>query len=214
MWRHYFGGTDAVIMVVDSTDRERRGRQMLAASLRLWCRLLTRVTSALHRRVQLARQELHRALDTDVLQGAHLLLLANKQDLRDAMGPGQLSTELALTDIRGRQWRIQGSSAVTGEGLKEGLDWLAQVSGRRPAPSPLPRARANALAPGQCQRPPSDRTRVAVMARSSWERRVRTGQHLRTSRWTRATAIRPDCRSTSQPHCGAHLTCKSPGSRL
>lgn len=111
MWRHYFGGTDAVIMVVDSTDRER---------------------------VQLARQELHRALDTDVLQGAHLLLLANKQDLRDAMGPGQLSTELALTDIRGRQWRIQGSSAVTGEGLKEGLDWLAQQLGEESADGAAP----------------------------------------------------------------------------
>jgi hypothetical protein len=34
---------------------------------------------------------------------------------------------LALTARQDRQWTIQSTSAVKGEGLSEGMDWLANV---------------------------------------------------------------------------------------
>jgi ADP-ribosylation factor-like protein 2 len=33
---------------------------------------------------------------------------------------------LQLASIGGRHWRIQGCSAVTGDGLAAGIDWLVQ----------------------------------------------------------------------------------------
>lgn len=38
--------------------------------------------------------------------------------------PAQVSEALGLTDLRQREWQIMGCSALTGEGLFEGMDWL------------------------------------------------------------------------------------------
>ena len=32
-----------------------------------------------------------------------------------------------MSNLKGRSWLVQGSSAITGQGLKEGLDWMASV---------------------------------------------------------------------------------------
>ncbi|WAR20026.1 ARL2-like protein [Mya arenaria] len=50
------------------------------------------------------------------LAGATLLVFANKQDL-----PG---AGLDLDEITTHHWLIQGCSAVTGENLLEGIDWI------------------------------------------------------------------------------------------
>jgi hypothetical protein len=34
---------------------------------------------------------------------------------------------LELNKLRNRQWFIQGTNAITGEGLYEGLDWLTKT---------------------------------------------------------------------------------------
>lgn len=52
-----------------------------------------------------------------------LLVLANKQDLPDALTPASISETLQLTDIKNRSWSIQKTSAITGEGLEHGFDW-------------------------------------------------------------------------------------------
>lgn len=52
-----------------------------------------------------------------------LLILANKQDLPEALTPTNISESLQLTDIKNRSWSIQKTSAVTGEGLEMGFDW-------------------------------------------------------------------------------------------
>lgn len=98
-WATYFRGTHAVVMVVDSTDRGR---------------------------VAVTRDELFRLLGHDDLAGAVVLVFANKQDLKDAMTPAEISDALSLHAIKAHDWHIQACCALTGEGLYDGLGWIAQ----------------------------------------------------------------------------------------
>lgn len=54
LWRHYYNGTQGLIFVVDSSDRDR---------------------------IDEARDELHKALNEVELEKVKVLILANKQDL-------------------------------------------------------------------------------------------------------------------------------------
>ncbi|CAD7956371.1 unnamed protein product [Amoebophrya sp. A120] len=99
-WRCYFPNTNAIIYVVDSIDKER---------------------------LQDAKEELNLMLGEEELQGVPLLILANKQDLPQAMNAAEVSEGLGLTEIRSRQWAIFQTSALRGSGILEGLDWLCNV---------------------------------------------------------------------------------------
>ncbi|KAL1839745.1 hypothetical protein VTJ49DRAFT_1211 [Mycothermus thermophilus] len=98
-WRNYFEKTDALIWVVDSTDRLR---------------------------VADCREELHGLLLEERLSGASLLVFANKQDVKGCMTTEELSKELRLDEIRTHRWTILRCSAMTGENLKEGLAWVVE----------------------------------------------------------------------------------------
>ena len=98
LWRHYYQNCDAVIYVVDSSDRNR---------------------------MKEAAAELHNALSDDNLRDATLLVYANKQDLPNAVPPSELQEIFKLRDLRNRKWFVQGCTATTGRGLWEGLDWLS-----------------------------------------------------------------------------------------
>ncbi len=87
-----------MIFVVDSNDRDRAGQ---------------------------AKDELQKMLAEEELRDACLLVFANKQDLPNAMSTAEVTEKLGLQSMRQREWYIQGSCATTGEGLYEGLDWLA-----------------------------------------------------------------------------------------
>ena len=52
-------------------------------------------------------------------------MFANKQDLPNAMTASELTDKLGLHARRERDWYIQATCAVTGEGVVEGLEWLA-----------------------------------------------------------------------------------------
>ena len=105
LWRHYYQNTNGIIFVVDSNDRERIDDSRDYENS--------------------AKEELHRMLAEDELRDAVLLVFANKQDLPGAMKVQEVTERLGLNKIRNRQWFIQGSSAPTGAGLFEGLDWLS-----------------------------------------------------------------------------------------
>lgn len=107
LWRHYYQNTQAVIFVVDSNDRERIDDSRDYENS--------------------AREELSRMLAEPELDNAALLVFANKQDLPGAMKVQEVTERLGLNKIRNRQWFIQGSSAPSGAGLFEGLDWLVNV---------------------------------------------------------------------------------------
>jgi len=103
LWRHYFQNTQGLIFVVDSSDKER---------------------------VELAREELQRMLGEEELRDAVLLVFANKQDL-GVMSVAEATEKLGLHTIRGREWYIQGTCAMTGDGLYEGLEWLSKTVGKK-----------------------------------------------------------------------------------
>ncbi|KAJ5771244.1 uncharacterized protein N7511_003295 [Penicillium nucicola] len=100
LWRHYFQNTQGIIFVVDSNDRDR---------------------------IVEAREELQRMLNEDELRDALLLVFANKQDLPNAMSPAEITQQLGLQSLTRRSWFIQSTCATTGDGLYEGLEWLADA---------------------------------------------------------------------------------------
>ena len=103
LWKHYFQGTNALIYVVDSSDRDR---------------------------FELAREELQSMLSHEELNDAALLVYANKQDLGVA-SVAEVSEKLGLHTIKNRDWYVQGTSALTGDGLFEGLEWLSKTLSKR-----------------------------------------------------------------------------------
>ena len=98
LWRHYYQNTQGLIYVVDTNDRDRIGE---------------------------SRDELSKMLSEDELNNAIVLVFANKQDLPNAMSIAEVTDKLGLHEIRNRKWYIQGCCATSGDGLYEGLDWLA-----------------------------------------------------------------------------------------
>ncbi|KAI3639093.1 hypothetical protein MIR68_002623 [Amoeboaphelidium protococcarum] len=106
LWRHYYTGTQALIFVVDSQDRER---------------------------IDEARTELGRILSDREMKDALLLVFANKQDLPNAMSPAEVTEKLGLHRMRDRNWYVHPSNALTGEGLFEGLSWLTQNVKTKPS---------------------------------------------------------------------------------
>ena len=105
LWSHYYENSDAIMYVIDSNDKDRLSE---------------------------ARDELHKMLDEDQLRNASLLVLCNKQDLPSAMSPSAVSEGLGLRALR-RDWYIQACSAVSGDGIFEGLEWLSQTLKKKPA---------------------------------------------------------------------------------
>ncbi|CAM9378826.1 unnamed protein product [Ectocarpus sp. 13 AM-2016] len=67
------------------------------------------------------------------LAGASLLVFANKQDLVGALGAAEIAQVLGLESkqFANRHWNIVACSAVTGEGLAQGVDWMVSDIGSR-----------------------------------------------------------------------------------
>jgi ADP-ribosylation factor-like protein 1 len=89
-----------VIFVVDSTDKER---------------------------IETCSEELHSMLKEEELSDAALLVFANKQDQPGALTASEVSKALDLVGLKDRSWSIMACSAIRGDGLNEGLDWLVNV---------------------------------------------------------------------------------------
>nr|GLL27610.1 ADP-ribosylation factor-like protein 5 isoform X2 [Ipomoea trifida] len=65
------------------------------------------------------------------LQNAVVLVYVNKQDLKEAMTPAEITDAISLHSIKNHDWHIQASCALTGDGLYDGLEWIAQrVTGK------------------------------------------------------------------------------------
>eukprot|EP00349_Pseudokeronopsis_sp_Brazil_P002216 CAMPEP_0202963032 /NCGR_PEP_ID=MMETSP1396-20130829/7036_1 /ASSEMBLY_ACC=CAM_ASM_000872 /TAXON_ID= /ORGANISM="Pseudokeronopsis sp., Strain Brazil" /LENGTH=64 /DNA_ID=CAMNT_0049683939 /DNA_START=353 /DNA_END=547 /DNA_ORIENTATION=- len=52
------------------------------------------------------------------------MVFCNKQDVSGALAPKDIREVLELDRIQGRHWSIVPCSAMTGEGLLEGIDWV------------------------------------------------------------------------------------------
>ncbi|SGY12409.1 BQ5605_C011g06499 [Microbotryum silenes-dioicae] len=140
-WRNYFEVTDAVIWVVDSSDRERMAD---------------------------CRDELHELLREERLAGASLLVLANKQDISGALTSEEIADALELCSLRSHTSTIMPCSArlepavsvASSEASRpgdpriwKGLDWIVTEVGRRVyygVGNPLV-AESSVKIPGDCE---------------------------------------------------------------
>ena len=62
---------------------------------------------------------------------APLLVFANKQDLPTALTASEVAQALQLDSIKDKPWQITSSNALLGQGLDNGMEWLAQALQRQ-----------------------------------------------------------------------------------
>lgn len=100
-WKEYYSGVDGVVFVVDCSKSER---------------------------IAEAKAELSVLLQVPELAHSPLLIFANKQDCEGALSVEGLQKELHET-LKGhsRRWCIQGTVAATGDGVRDGLQWIYNV---------------------------------------------------------------------------------------
>lgn len=99
LWRHYFPGTTALIFVIDSNDKARLNE---------------------------AKEELYGIISEKEMEKVVVLVWANKQDLPGSYSTNEISNFLGLNkNLKGQPWSVVGSVALTGQGLMEGLTWIA-----------------------------------------------------------------------------------------
>ncbi|CAF3659228.1 unnamed protein product [Fusarium graminearum] len=102
IWRVFLSRKEALVFVIDSTNRE----NMAETKEALW-----------------------NVLRNIMLHGQPVLILANKQDHPKAMSVLELIEHLEIDkDLEeNKNFRIVATSAITGENLVEGLEWMRQV---------------------------------------------------------------------------------------
>eukprot|EP00830_Metopus_es_P011672 TRINITY_DN2381_c0_g1_i2.p2 TRINITY_DN2381_c0_g1~~TRINITY_DN2381_c0_g1_i2.p2 ORF type:complete len:194 (+),score=25.16 TRINITY_DN2381_c0_g1_i2:110-691(+) len=100
LWKHYYQGTDAIIFVIDSTDRVR---------------------------LETAKEELMNLLLEPDVSEAPLLVYANKQDMKEAMNVNDLSISLEFDKIGRKHKFLQACSAVNNEGIMEGFEQIVDI---------------------------------------------------------------------------------------
>ena len=97
LWKHYYKETDGLIFVVDSADINR---------------------------IEESAEILKEVMNDENLLNCPILIMANKQDLKEALSPIEITEKLGMNNIKGRKLLVNGCSAATGKGIKEGFDWL------------------------------------------------------------------------------------------
>lgn len=92
MWNYYYEGGDAVIYVLDSSDKER---------------------------MQLSKQTLDSVINHENMKNVPVLVFANKMDI-STYQTREIVQMLGLHQLR-RQWHLQPCCALSGDGLVEGF---------------------------------------------------------------------------------------------
>lgn len=100
LWSMYFKGSDGIIFVVDSSDKERLPE---------------------------AREELRRMCKNEELKGVPLMVIANKQDINGAMSTSRIADWLRLGQLKDRYWCVQKACATQGDGLLEAMTTMATL---------------------------------------------------------------------------------------
>merc|ERR1711941_86740 len=101
MWERYCRGVNAIVYVVDSSDPEK---------------------------LPVAKKELHDLISKPPLAGIPLLVLANKNDLPEAVGVHDTIELLDLKSITGREVCCYSISAKNNVNIDMTLEWLCRHS--------------------------------------------------------------------------------------
>ncbi|XP_033630838.1 ADP-ribosylation factor-like protein 4A [Asterias rubens] len=105
LWKSYMRATDAIVFVVDSSDAER---------------------------FEEAKSELIKLARSPKNSGVPILVIANKQDLREAASSEEMEQLLSLKDLRGHNpYQIIPACGITGEGLGNTFDILCEMINKR-----------------------------------------------------------------------------------
>jgi len=101
LWEHYYADVDAVIFVVDSSDKIRT------------C---------------VAKDELEQMLNHKDLKKRKIpiLFFANKNDIEDGMSVADCSNALGLNNVKTKNWYICSCNGLTGDGITTGFNWLME----------------------------------------------------------------------------------------
>ena len=109
LWKHYYHNTDAIIFVVDSSDKDR---------------------------LESVKEELINAVADRDLEKCPILIYGNKQDKEGAMNMEELSKALDFDNLQVEKKFIMPCSAMNNTGINEGLEKIVEVLLKtRPNPS-------------------------------------------------------------------------------
>ncbi|KAG6422580.1 hypothetical protein SASPL_119158 [Salvia splendens] len=103
IWEKYYEEAHAVVYVIDASCQSR---------------------------FEDSKSALEKVLRHEDLQGAPLLILANKQDCEGAVPADELSQYLDLKKLNERVYAFQAVSATDGLGIKESVNWLVDAMER------------------------------------------------------------------------------------
>ncbi|KAL4236976.1 ADP-ribosylation factor protein 1 [Mactra antiquata] len=99
LWDKYYAESHAVIYIVDSSDKER---------------------------IDESKEAFDKMIVNESLNEVPLLLLANKQDLQDVVTVGDIKSVFNSSRemIGHRDCRVNGVSALKGDGINDGIEWM------------------------------------------------------------------------------------------
>ena len=118
LWHHYFSRSHLLIYVVDSNDNERLNESKEE--------LFSILKSDELREVILVYKLKY--CDKVIFQ-IPIIVIANKQDLPNAMSTGRIVDGLELRKLeRTHKWHVQACCAISGEGLYEAMDIAGKMS--------------------------------------------------------------------------------------
>lgn len=92
--------TKGYIFVVDSSDKER---------------------------IEDAKQLLELKMKEHEKKNVPLLVMANKQDIQGCLTPDEIAEKLQMEQYKQRIWKVQGTNAIDGDGLWDGINWLTDT---------------------------------------------------------------------------------------
>ncbi|CAM6101290.1 unnamed protein product [Calypogeia fissa] len=100
IWEKYFEEAHAVLYVVDAASETR---------------------------LEDAKSAFEKVLRHEDLQGAPVLIFANKQDLPGAASAEELGRQLHLKELDSRESNVMAISAYDGSGIRDGVTWLVEA---------------------------------------------------------------------------------------
>ncbi|CAF2751999.1 unnamed protein product [Rotaria sp. Silwood2] len=100
LWHHYFDNVDGLVFVIDSTDR---------------------------RRLLLAKAELKGIYSHDSMKNVPFVVIANKQDSKEALSAEIIAEKLDLIHWPNESYHIVPCCALTGDGLTDAFTVLAKM---------------------------------------------------------------------------------------